>query len=75
MCPVAYDRDRGTRGSVRSDGCDLYYEELGEGVPILLIHPAGSTASTWGSATAELARIGGVIARNWRAGGPPPWPS
>ena len=26
-------------GAVRSDGCDLYYEELGEGVPIMLIHP------------------------------------
>src|SRR5512133_2328793 len=48
-------------GSVTSDGCDLYYEELGEGVPILLIHPAGSTASTWGAATRELARIGQVI--------------
>jgi 3-oxoadipate enol-lactonase len=48
-------------GSVRSDGCDLFYEEAGEGVPILLIPPAGATASTWGSVTAELARIGRVI--------------
>jgi pimeloyl-ACP methyl ester carboxylesterase len=48
-------------GSVRSDGCDLYYEGLGEGVPILMIHPSGSTASTWGAATEELARIGRVI--------------
>ena len=48
-------------GSVRSHGCDLYYEELGEGVPILLIPPAGSTASTWGAAAEELARIGRVI--------------
>jgi 3-oxoadipate enol-lactonase len=48
-------------GSVTSNGCDLYYEEMGEGVPILLIHPAGSTASTWGSVTKELARIGRVI--------------
>jgi pimeloyl-ACP methyl ester carboxylesterase/predicted ester cyclase len=48
-------------GSVRSDGCDLYYEEVGEGVPILLIHPSGATASTWGSATEQLARIGRVI--------------
>ena len=40
---------------------NLYYEEAGEGVPILLIHPAGSTASTWGSAREELARIGRVI--------------
>jgi pimeloyl-ACP methyl ester carboxylesterase len=47
--------------SVRSDGCDLYHEETGEGVPILLIHPSGATASTWGSATEELARIGRVI--------------
>jgi esterase len=54
----------GTRpvtGSVRSDGCDLYYEELGEGVPILLIPPAGATASTWGSATEDLARVGRVL--------------
>jgi 3-oxoadipate enol-lactonase len=48
-------------GSVRSDGCDLYYEEAGEGVPILLIPPAGTTASTWGAVTEELARIGRVI--------------
>jgi pimeloyl-ACP methyl ester carboxylesterase len=61
MRAVAYDRDRGRRGSVRSDGCDLYYEEVGEGVPILLVHPAGSTASTWGAAAEELARIGRVI--------------
>jgi pimeloyl-ACP methyl ester carboxylesterase len=47
--------------SVRSDGCDLYYEEVGDGVPILLIHPAGATASTWGPATEELGRIGRVI--------------
>jgi pimeloyl-ACP methyl ester carboxylesterase len=42
-------------------GCDLYHEVVGEGVPILLIHPSGATASTWGSATEELARIGRVI--------------
>jgi pimeloyl-ACP methyl ester carboxylesterase len=48
-------------GSVSSDGCDLYYEEAGTGVPILLIHPAGSTASTWGSVTEELARVGRVV--------------
>jgi 3-oxoadipate enol-lactonase len=53
-------------GSVRSDGCDLYYEEVGEGVPILLIHPAGATASTWGSASEQLARIGRVIAYHRR---------
>ena len=48
-------------GYVPSDGCHLYYEERGEGIPILLIHPAGSTASTWGAAADELARIGHVI--------------
>jgi pimeloyl-ACP methyl ester carboxylesterase len=48
-------------GSVRSDGCDLYFEEAGAGVPILLIPPAGTTASTWGSVIDELARLGRVI--------------
>ena len=48
-------------GYVRSDGCDLYYEQAGNGVPILLIPPAGTTASTWGPVTDELARIGRVI--------------
>ena len=62
-------------GFVRSDGCDLDYEEVGEGVPILLIHPAGATASTWGAATEELTRIGRVITYdrrgNARSGGEP----
>jgi pimeloyl-ACP methyl ester carboxylesterase len=48
-------------GPIRSDGCDLYYEEVGQGVPILLIHPAGATATTWGSATEQLAPIGRVL--------------
>lgn len=47
--------------SVPLDGCDLYYGEVGEGVPILLIPPSAATAWTWGSATEELARIGRVI--------------
>ena len=49
-----------------SAGCDLYYEQEGEGAPILLIHPAGSTASTWGAAAQELSRIGCVIAYDRR---------
>ena len=53
-------------GSVRSNGCDLYYEDMGEGVPILLIHPSGATASTWGSSVEELARIGRVISYDRR---------
>ena len=48
-------------GFVRSDGCDLYYEESGAGVPILLIPPSGTTATTWGPVTGQLARIGRVI--------------
>ena len=48
-------------GAVTSNGCALYHEEVGEGVPILLVHPAGATASTWGSAVEGLARIGHVI--------------
>jgi pimeloyl-ACP methyl ester carboxylesterase len=55
-------REEPTTGSRTSDGWDhLYHEEQGEGVPILLIHPAGATASTWGAATEQLARIGRVI--------------
>ena len=48
-------------GPVGSDGRGLYHEEVGEGVPILLIPPAGATASTWGAAAEELARIGRLI--------------
>ena len=48
-------------GSLTWNGCDLYYEVEGEGVPILLIHPSGATASTWGSAVQELSRVGRVI--------------
>jgi pimeloyl-ACP methyl ester carboxylesterase len=57
------------------DGPNLFYEDVGEGVPILLIHPSGSTASTWGSVIEELARIGRVITYDRRgyarSGGPP----
>jgi pimeloyl-ACP methyl ester carboxylesterase len=52
--------------TARTHEFDLYYEEAGEGVPILLIPPAGSTASTWGPLTEELARIGRVIAYDRR---------
>jgi pimeloyl-ACP methyl ester carboxylesterase len=46
--------------------CDLYFEEFGDGTPILLIHPAGATASTWGALTDELAGTGRVIAYDRR---------
>ena len=59
---------------VTSRGCDLHWEEAGAGVPILLIHPSGATASTWGSAVDQLARIGRVITYDRRGyartGGP-----
>lgn len=45
---------------------DLYSEEAGQGVPILLVHPSGATASTWGPAIDQLARIGRVIAYDRR---------
>jgi pimeloyl-ACP methyl ester carboxylesterase len=55
---------------------NLYYEEVGDGVPILLIHPAGSTATTWGTAVEELARVGRVVTYDRRgyarSGGEPP---
>ena len=40
---------------------DLYHEEVGDGVPILLIPPSGATGSTWGPMVEELARVGRVI--------------
>lgn len=62
-------------GAATSGKCDLYHEVVGEGVPILLIHPSGATASTWGSAIDELVRIGRVIAYDRqgyaRSGGEP----
>jgi pimeloyl-ACP methyl ester carboxylesterase len=64
--PATQLREEAIAGSVSSGGCDLYYEVVGEGVPILLVHPSGATASTWGAATEELARIGRVIAYDRR---------
>ncbi len=51
---------------VKAPGSDLYYEEHGSGVPILLIHPAGPTASTWGQVVDDLARFGRVISYDRR---------
>jgi len=36
-------------GFIQVRESSLYYEEKGDGPPILLIHPAGATASTWGA--------------------------
>ena len=53
-------------GLARVEGGQLFYEEKGGGVPILLIHPAGGTASTWGCAADDLARVGRVVAYDRR---------
>jgi esterase len=43
------------------NGIRLYYEEHGEGAPILCIHGGGSSALMWAEAFEELARLGRVI--------------
>jgi len=48
------------------DAGDLYYEEKGSGDSILLIHPAGATASTWGPVAEGLAQGCRVIAYDRR---------
>ena len=53
-------------GFVKALGSNFYYEERGEGQPILLIPPAGSTASTWGALPGDLAGAGRVIAYDRR---------
>jgi pimeloyl-ACP methyl ester carboxylesterase len=53
-------------GVINARGCNIYYEEKGEGLPIVLIHPAGSTASTWGTLVDDLAEGGRVIAYDRR---------
>jgi pimeloyl-ACP methyl ester carboxylesterase len=49
-----------------SDARDLYFEEKGSGPSILLIHPSGATASTWGTFAEELAQRARVIAYDRR---------
>src|SRR4249920_492168 len=53
-------------GLINAWGSNLYYEEQGDGPPILLIPPAGSTASTWGTLVGDLAGAGRVIAYDRR---------
>jgi pimeloyl-ACP methyl ester carboxylesterase len=53
-------------GFIKARGINFYYEEQGEGPPILLIPPAGSTASTWGALVSELGIAGRVIAYDRR---------
>src|SRR5499433_2196404 len=51
---------------VKARGTHFYCEEQGDGPPILLIPPAGSTASTWGALVGDLAGAGRVIAYDRR---------
>jgi pimeloyl-ACP methyl ester carboxylesterase len=54
---------------------DLYYEEAGSGAPVVLIHPAGATASTWGQFAVHVAGASRVIAydrRGYRRSGGAP---
>ncbi|HEU4541976.1 MAG TPA: alpha/beta hydrolase [Jiangellaceae bacterium] len=53
-------------GFIKVRGINFYYEEKGEGPPILLIPPSGSTASTWGAFFGDLAGLGRVIAYDRR---------
>ena len=53
-------------GFIKARGSNFYYEEQGDGTPILLIPPAGSTASTWGTLVGDLAGVGRVIAYDRR---------
>jgi pimeloyl-ACP methyl ester carboxylesterase len=46
---------------MHAPGSDLYYEEKGEGLPILLIPAGGATASTWGRVVDSLAEVGRVV--------------
>jgi pimeloyl-ACP methyl ester carboxylesterase len=53
-------------GFVKARSSSFYCEEQGEGQPILLIPPSGSTASTWGALPGDLAGAGRVIAYDRR---------
>jgi pimeloyl-ACP methyl ester carboxylesterase len=44
----------------------LYYEEHGQGAPIVCVHGGGSSAVMWGDAVPQLARLGRVISYDRR---------
>ncbi|MHA6493987.1 alpha/beta fold hydrolase [Pseudomonas borbori] len=50
-------------------GCRLYYEELGQGAPLLLVHGLGSSTRDWEYQVAELAKHYRVIALDVRGHG------
>ncbi len=52
-----------TQGNLATlNGVKLYYEESGEGPPLILLHSFGSTSSSWESLIPELAKKNRVIA-------------
>ena len=53
-------------GFIKARENNFYYEEQGDGPPILLIPPSGATASTWGTLVGDLAGDGRVIAYDRR---------
>jgi pimeloyl-ACP methyl ester carboxylesterase len=53
----------------RVNGVTLYYEEHGEGAPILGIHGSGSSAVLWEDAAAELGKHGRTIVYDRRGFG------
>jgi 3-oxoadipate enol-lactonase len=55
--------------TIRVNDVDLYYELVGEGSPILLIHGLGGTCDDWEYQTAELARSHRVISMDVRGHG------
>ena len=62
---------------VSVNGIELYYEERGEGVPVLGIHGTPSSALLWENAAAELAAISRCITYDrrgfYRSGRPEPF--
>src|SRR5262245_27225858 len=58
-----------TMAFISARGVNFYYEEKGEGLPIFLIHPAGSTASTWGNLVDDLVGLGRVVTYDRRGYG------
>lgn len=51
------------------DGCQLHYEEYGQGVPLLLLHGLGSSSLDWEYQIAALASRYRVIAMDMRGHG------
>ncbi len=51
------------------DGCQLHYEDYGQGAPVLLVHGLGSSTRDWEFQLAELAAHYRVIALDLRGHG------